>query len=195
MNSNHISDKNEIKSEVENTFTFDCFSFKSLSLDQIAQPRESATARFLKKENKIFASTTSIMVYHLNISSYRLAKDSLILSDNSTAFSSLNSLLDTILFSRASLSNFSLINLLIANDQSISETCSTSRFKSSGILITNSDISFTYNNINSEYINTFFFPLTLISCEDASQTCIWHPVSGKCPLRRSLMRGLNPRGG
>ena len=69
---------------------------------------------------------------HSSISSYRLAKDSLILSDNSTAFSSLNSLLDTFLFNRASLSNFSLINLLTANGQSVSETCSTSRFKSSG---------------------------------------------------------------
>jgi hypothetical protein len=92
---------------------------------------------------------------HSSISSYRLANDSLILSDNSTAFSSLNSLLDTILFSRASLSNFSLTNLLTANDQSISETCSTSNFKSSGILITNSAISITYNNIDNAYINNF----------------------------------------
>ena len=117
----------------------------------------SNVAAFLKRQDMTtLASTTSIMVYHLNISSYRLAKDSLILSDNSTAFSSLNSLLDTILFSRASLSNFSLINLLAANDQSISETCSTSRFKSSGILITNSAISTTYNNVGNEYINKLF---------------------------------------
>jgi hypothetical protein len=109
----------------------------------------NVAAFLIRQDVTTLASTTSIMVYHLNISSYRLAKDSLILSDNSTAFSSLNSLLDTILFSRASLSNFSLINLLAANDQSISETCSTSRFKSSGILITNSAISTTYNNVGN----------------------------------------------
>ena len=92
---------------------------------------------------------------HSSISSYRLAKDSLISSDNSTAFSSLNSLLDTILFNRASLSNFSLINLLTANDQSVSETCSTSRFKSSGITTFNSAISITHNNVGHDYLNNF----------------------------------------
>ena len=68
---------------------------------------------------------------HSSISSYRLAKDSLILSDNSTAFSSLNSLLDTILFNRASLSNFSLITTF------------------------NSAISITHNNVGHDYLNNF----------------------------------------
>ena len=132
-------------------------ALNSIFLSTLLSKNTSNVAAFLiRQDMTTLASTASIMVYHLNISSYRLAKDSLILSDNSTAFSSLNSLLDTILFSRASLSNFSLINLLAANDQSISETCSTPRFKSSGILITNSAISTTCNNVGNEYINKLF---------------------------------------
>ncbi len=80
-------------------------------LSMLLSKNMSNVAAFSRRQDMItFASTTSIMVYHLSISSYLLAKDSLILSDNSSAFSSLNSLLDTILFNRASRSNFSLIN-------------------------------------------------------------------------------------
>jgi len=44
MNSNHISDKNEIKSEVENTLTLDCF-FNLGSFDKIPHLSFKASAK------------------------------------------------------------------------------------------------------------------------------------------------------
>jgi hypothetical protein len=136
----------------DNTLTGDS-PFNALSPEKIGQ----------------FKSTTSIMVYYLSISSYLLAKDSLILSDNSSTFSSVNSLLDTILFNRASRSNLSLINRLTANDQSISETCPNSNFKSSGISTFNSPISITDNEISTSYLNTFVSMWAFPSFLKASQ--------------------------
>ena len=173
MNCDHISDKNEISSEVENTLTLDCF-LNAFSLDQIAALNERAKAKYCtslacgakntskvlpldsKAEKTVLASTTTNTSGHFFKDSLNLlANDSSTFSANSSTSFSVNSLFATIAFNSSILSNCALSNFLTTTCYSISGNSSISSFNSSGILIVNSPICITCDYIDHAYIKHF----------------------------------------
>ena len=97
-----------------------------------------------RKENKFLKDSLNL-----------LANDSSTFSDNSSTSFSVNSLFATIAFNSSILSNCALSNFLTTTCHSIPGNCSISSFNSSGILIVNSPISITANNVGYAYIKHF----------------------------------------
>jgi len=115
----------------------------------------------LKKENRILASTTNFIYSHPRLF-HSSATPSLTLSPKSKQSSSVNvefaSILSNLLRSN-SLASLSLITALISSFNADFVFSSSSI---PGILITNSAISITTNNINHAYINNFFLVKTSV---------------------------------
>ena len=106
-----------------------------------------------------------------------LASDSFILSDSSSTSSSVNLLLDMILFNSRIFSSSRFSVLLTTNCQFTFGNSSISSLNSSGISTLNSPISITYSNIDHAYIkhflskNFFASQKPLLKIRFAERTC------------------------
>jgi len=123
MNRNQIPDKNEISSEVENIFTFDC-SLNAFSCAQIGQSSFNANRIYIKPFSLSPSSMPSFTLFPSSIASSSV--NLLFINSCSKIFSLMKSTTMSSIFG----SSF----ILSSN--------------SSGIFNLNSPISITYNNVN-----------------------------------------------
>ena len=165
-----VSDKKEIKSEVENTLILDCF-LNAFSCAQIGQSSFNAKANKSIYTKPICFSFSNRPFFTIFPSSMHSSSVNLLCLSNSSSLASIKSL--------ASLNFTNSSTPLAKSDMST--------LNRSGILTTTSAISITANNVGNGYIKHFLSEertcakkgnlLTLTSCEDARYKMQVKPVS------------------